>query len=117
MHHAYKLYATAPGIASKSECVQCCAFLQVAGFEAQKVHRSFKFESSEKDKYVPLVEAFQGYCEGKENVTVIRFRFNTYKQTNENMECFIRELKSWISACEYGDLEDSTLRDQLICGV
>ena len=83
----------------------------------QKVHRSFKFESSKKDKYAPLVEAFRRYYEGKENVMVIRFRFDTYKQTNENMECFIRDLKSWIGACEYGELEDSLLRNRLICGV
>ena len=65
--HAYEIYSTAAGIASKPEKVQCCVFLHVAGPEAQKIHRSMTFTAGECDKLTPLIEAFHHYCQGKTN--------------------------------------------------
>ena len=115
--HAYELYATAAGVITKSEKVQCAVFLHVAGLDAQKVARTLNIDSADRDKIAPLVEAFRNYCEGKDNITVVRYRFNSYNQVNESMETYIRELRNRITHCEYGVLEDSLLRDRLVCGV
>ena len=73
----------------KSEKVQCFTFLHVAGSEAQKVFRTFQMEGSEKDKINPLIQAFKNYCEGKANITVTRYQFNTYQQTTECLDVYI----------------------------
>ena len=50
--NAHEIYATAADVSGKSERVQCCVFLHVAGREAQRLHQTFSFEAAEKDKYV-----------------------------------------------------------------
>ena len=116
-YDSYQIYATAAGVSNKPEKVQCCVFLHVAGAEAQKVHRTFELPSDDQDKIKPLTDAFQEYCEGKTNVTVIRYQFNSYNQASEPMDTYIRELQSCIAHCQYGPVENSMLCDRLVCGV
>ena len=72
---AYELYPTAAGVKMKSEKV---VFLYVAGLNAQKVARSLDIESTDRNKINPLINAFRNYCEGNDNITVVRYRFNSY---------------------------------------
>ena len=96
--NAYEIHATAAGVARKSEKVQCCVFLHVAGWEAQKLHQTFTFGAAEKDKYTPLVEALWTYCQGKDNIIVVRYKFNTFKQRRKTwMDTFIREMKQGVA--------------------
>ena len=96
--NAYEIYATAAaGVSGKSERVQCCVFLHVAGREAQKLDQTSMFEPEEKDKYTRFVEAFRSYCQGKDIIIVVQYRFNMFKQTTEGMETFIRELEHRVS--------------------
>lgn len=114
---AYQLYAIASGAVNKPEKTQCALFLHVAGIEAQKVYRSLKIPSANQDKFAPLIAAFNEYCAGKTNITVVRYQFNSYNQSVENIDTYIRELKSRIAFCNYGDIEDSLLSDRIVCGV
>ena len=116
-YSAFDIYATAAGISNKPEKVQCCIFLHVAGAEAQKVYRTLEFEDDRKDKLEPLVAAFREYCEGKTNLTITRYQFNSFNQTTEHMDEYIRELQNKITYCDYGPVEKSILCDRLICGV
>ena len=114
---SYEIYATAAGIASKSEKVQTCVFLHMASPEAQKVYRNMNLPKLDLDKLVPLIDAFRTYYEGKSNRTVTRYKFNSYNQGDESMDTYIRELKSLIPHCEYGQTKQSILCDRLVCGV
>ena len=116
-YDAYEFYAVASGASSKGEKVQCSLFLHVAGPEAQKAYRTMNIPSEDKDKIKPLVKAFKEYCEKKTNITVIRYKFNSYAQTTESMDTYIRELQYRISYCNYGPLEESMLCDRIVCGV
>ena len=116
-YDSFDIYATAAGVNNKPEKVQCCIFLHVAGAEAQKVFRTIEMAPEDKDKLRPLVEAFREYCEGKTNLTVIRYQFHSFNQTTENMDEYIRELQSRITYCDYGPVEKSILCDKLICGI
>ena len=91
--------------------------MDIAGCEVQKLQQTFTFEAAGKDKHAPLVEVFRTYCQGKNNIIVVRYRFNMFKQMIQDMETFIRELKHQVSQCDYGALENQLLRDQLVCGV
>ena len=116
-YNAYDVYATAAGVSNKPERVQCCVFLHVAGLEAQKVFRTLNIESEDRDKITPLIDAFREYCVGKTNITVTRYRFNSYNQSTEQMDTYIRELQNRISYCDYDEIEDSMLCDRLVSGV
>ena len=116
-YNAFDIYATAAGVANKPEKVQCCVFLHVAGLEAQKVFRTLHIDSEDQDKLTPLINAFKEYCVGKTNITVTRYQFNSYDQSSETMDTYIRELQNRITYCDYGVIEDSMLCDRLVCGV
>ena len=114
---AYDIYSVTSGVRGKPERVQCCVFLHIAGPETQTIYRQFKFEQEERDKITPLVEAFKRYCEGKKSVTVSRFRFGRHNQTTETIDIYIAQLRNKIKDCEFGELEESLLRDRIIGGV
>ena len=115
---SFEVYATASENVEKSEKIQCNTFLHVAGPEAQKVFATFKFADQEKDKIEPLKAKFREYCEGKKNVTVIRYRFNTtVQQEGQSFDSYLTELRNKVKTCDYGELENSLLKDRIICGI
>ena len=116
-YRAYDHYTIAVGASGKAERVQCSLFLHVAGPEAQTLQTQFTYESDEEEKIQPMIRKFKAYFLGKSNITVVRYRFNSYNQTTETMETYIRELKARIVECDYGNVESSLLCDRLVCGV
>ena len=117
-YRMYDIYAIATGVAEKAEKVQCNVFLHVAGPAAQKVYATMTFSETEKDKIKPLIKQFTEYCQGKRNITVIRYHFNTSRQKDgESFDTYLTDLRNKIRDCEYGDLEDSLLRDRIVGGV
>ena len=60
-------------MSEKSQKIQCNVFLHVAGPAAQKVFSTWTIPDDEKDKIEPLITRFKTYCEGKRNITVIRY--------------------------------------------
>ena len=79
-YRAYQIYAIAAGVTEKTEKIQCCVFLHVAGPDAQKVKETMEFSEEETDKIAPLVNKFTEFCEGKRNITVTRYQFNSNNQ-------------------------------------
>ena len=116
-YRSFEIYSHAAGISTKPERVQCSVFLHVAGPEAQELCTQFKMDEDQQDKLAPLVATFKAYCQSKSNITILRYRFNTFKQGNEDMDAYIRKLKSKIADCNYAQLEDELLCDRIVCGV
>ncbi|XP_064646909.1 uncharacterized protein LOC135499855 [Lineus longissimus] len=116
---SFEVYSIASGVADKAEVVQCNVFLHVAGPEAQKVHATMEFAEADVDQIAPLKAKFAAFCEGKRNITVIRYQFNSRTQKDgESFDSFLTELKQLIKDCEFGDaLRDSLLRDRVVCGI
>lgn len=53
-----------------------------------------------------------------QNETVERYRFTMRNQSqDETFDKYVTELKILASACNYGALHDSLIRDRLICGI
>ena len=115
---AYDIFAIATGVDQKDEKVQCNVFLHVAGEAAQKVFATFTFGDSEADKIAPLKARFKAYCEGKKNITVVRYNFNSRNQKQgETFDAYLTELRNLVKECEYKDLETSLLLDRVIGGI
>jgi hypothetical protein len=114
----YNIYAKATGVTGKDEAVQCSVFLHVAGPEAQEIAQTFVFPEEQKDKIDPLKAKMKEHCDGKRNITLIRYRFNTTNQNEgQSFDNYLIELRHKIEYCEYAGLKDSLLMDRIICGI
>ena len=114
----YEIYAIATGVDTKDEGIQCSVFLHVAGPEAQAIAKTFTFTAEEEKKIAPLKAKMQAHCEGKKNITVTRYRFNTTDQGDgQKFDTWFIDLQHKIASCEYGALKDSLMLDRIICGI
>ena len=50
------------------------------GLQPKTVFSTWTIPDDEKDKIEPLVTRFKTYCEGKRNITVIRYNFNARRE-------------------------------------
>ena len=81
-------------LAGKDEKQQCGYFLLYIGQQARDVYNTWALKSAEKDKIELLFELFEEYCNPKQNVTVLRYKFNTRVQrSNENIDQYVTELR------------------------
>ncbi|XP_063955531.1 uncharacterized protein K02A2.6-like [Lytechinus pictus] len=115
---AYELYETASELNKKGDEVRYATFLHVAGATAQRIAKTFEFESAEVRKVEPLKKKFSGYCQPRRNMSVIRYLFNSRNQrSDETFSAYLTDLKVLISDCEFQTLEGEMLRDRIVCGI
>ena len=91
--------------------------MYVIGKEGREIFNTFVFPEEEKDKSTPLSTKFENYCIPKENVTMVRHKFNTRVQgSTELIDQFITDLKNIAINCEYGAIKDDLIRDRIVLG-
>ena len=113
----WSLYAKASGADKQEEATQCAIFLHTIGEEALEVYDTFSFTEEQKDKLVPIIEKFEAYCSPKKNTTYKRYIFNSCTQNGRTIDAFVTDLRSKAKTCEFGDLQDSLIRDRIVCGI
>ncbi|CAG2198015.1 unnamed protein product [Mytilus edulis] len=65
-----------------------------------------------------VLQAFENHCNPKKNETVERYMFNMRNQRPyETFDKYITELKLLASTCNYGAINDSLVRDRIVCGI
>ena len=75
---------------------------------------------SEEDrkKYGKTIEQFDTYFKVKTNVIYERVCFNKCSQLpDEPVDCFITEIHTLVESCEFGEMKQELIRDQLIVGI
>ncbi|XP_039870493.1 uncharacterized protein LOC120723214 [Simochromis diagramma] len=114
----FELYLAATGGASKPPKVQSSLFLHVAGEEAVEVYNTFTFaENGDEHKLMKIMEKFEEYCNPKKNITYERYKFFTCVQGDMPISQYITELKLRAKSCEFGQLQESLIRDRVVCGI
>ncbi|KAL3999170.1 nuclear receptor co-repressor 2 [Sarotherodon galilaeus] len=114
----FELYLAATGGASKPPKVQSSLFLHVAGEEAVEVYNTFTFaENGDENKLMKIMEKFEEYCNPKKNITYERYKFFTCVQGDMPISQYITELKLRAKSCEFGQLQQSLIRDRVVCGI
>ena len=89
----------------------------MSGPAVQKVFNARIIPDDEKDKIEPLISKLKTFCEVKRNITVIRYDFYTKNQRpGETFELYYIGLRNTVKDCGFGGVEDSLLRDRLVCG-
>lgn len=92
--------------------------LHVAGPEAVDVFNTFTLTEDERESFEAVVHKFQDYCAPKANETFERHVFRkTIQMEGQSFENFLRDVKLKVRSCNFGDLTDSLVRDQIVDGV
>ena len=98
-HRSSQIYVISSGVSEKSQKIQFNVILHVLGPAAQEVFSTWTIPDDEKDKIdiEPLITRFKTYCEGKRNITVIRYNFNTRNhRPGEGFELYYTELRNTV---------------------
>ena len=116
---SFNTYFVAAELDTKSKAVQVARLLNAAGVEAQEIHETFTFANDEeKTDYKIILKKFADYCRPRKNVVFERFRFNNRDQSeDEPVDKWVKDLRIMAKDCEYGDQEDSLIRDRIANGV
>ncbi|XP_070397377.1 uncharacterized protein [Dermacentor albipictus] len=111
------LIATEP-TKPRSKEQKAAIFLHVAGQEAIDVFNTLNLSPEEAKDYDVLVKAFENYCLPKCNETYEQYVFRSRRQAHgEPFEQFFRDLQLKARTCNFGDLRNSMLRDQIVYGI
>ena len=79
---------------------------------------SFDLSPEDARKITTIIEAFERYCIGEVNVTYERYNFNKrVQETGESFDVYLGDLRKLIKSCDYGNWEDSIIRDRIVIGL
>lgn len=100
------------------EKIQVAMFLSAIGDEGLHVFNTFKFEPEEDKNKIEAVRAkFKDYCSPRKNVVFERFQFWKCSQApGESIDGFVTTLRLRAKTCEFGDQEESLIRDRVVLG-
>lgn len=113
-----EIYITASTKDSANDKVKVALLLNFVGQEGLDLYNTFTFEQGEEVKFKAVLDAFQDFATPKKNEVYERYVFNNRcQQHGETFDHFTTDLKKLAKSCEYGDLNDSIIRDRIIIGV
>ncbi|CAG2188276.1 unnamed protein product [Mytilus edulis] len=94
-------------------------FLYLVGNQGREVYETLTFEHPPNDRtFIQVLQAFENHCNPKKNEPVGRYMFNMRNQRpDETFDKYITELKLLASTCNYGAINDSLVRDRIVCGI
>ena len=91
--------------------------LQYIGQKGRDIYNTWALKSAEIDEIDALFDMFEANCNPKQNVTVLRYKFNTRDQrSDENIDQYVTELRRLANDCSYGELLEEMIRDRIVCG-
>lgn len=114
----FLLYLSAVGVDRRADERKIAMLLTVAGTDAIEVFNTFVFAQPEdRDKFEEVLKMFDGHCLSKKNETYERYVFRSRVQhQGETFDNFLTDLKLKAQTCNFGDLRDSMVRDQIVFG-
>ncbi|KAK3087333.1 hypothetical protein FSP39_004790 [Pinctada imbricata] len=115
----FQIFLTASKINKESDEVKANTFLHIVGPDAVEIYNTFTWDAEGDEKKLDkIIQKFAGYCNPKKNITYERHIFNTRNQgTSENIDAYVTELRILAKSCEFGELQDSLIKDRIVCGV
>ncbi|KAI3359278.1 hypothetical protein L3Q82_002793 [Scortum barcoo] len=115
----FMLYLQAVGLDSKPDARKIALLLTVTGPQEVEVYNMFVYTDGEdKDKFDTVVQKFDEHCSPKKNETLERYVFRSrMQQPGESFDAFLTDLKLKAKTCNFGVLQDSLIRGQLVFGI
>ena len=112
-------YSKAAKITREEKDCQAAIFLVCIGTDAYNIYTTMEF-ADEGDKADPekLIEAFEKHCIGEVHEVYERYVFHRRQQEpGESFDTFVGDLRRLVKSCDYGNVEDSTVRDRIVLGI
>ncbi len=117
-YQRFKNIEIATGIASKGDGAHISTLLSVIGQDALDTFNTFQFAEGDEKKFDEGVKQSENYCKSKKNTTYERYIFNCHVQKEgESLDTFVTALRTLAESCEFGDLRESIILDQIIIGI
>ena len=115
----FQFYLTATEAEAKDEKIKTSILLTCIGEKGCKLYQSFEFTiDDDKLKLDPVLTKFEEYCNPKKNLTIIRHKLFSHKQTDDQtFNDFVADLKRMSVDCELGTLRNDLLKDLIVGGV
>lgn len=114
----FDIYMRATELENKADTVKISVFLNVIGDDAVDVYDTFQLTDAQRADYAQVTKAFNDFCEPKKNTVYERFMFYQRRQKDgEPFDTFLMDIKRLIKNCEFGDQENTMLRDQIVMGI
>ncbi|XP_072165927.1 uncharacterized protein [Diadema setosum] len=115
----FSIYKIASGLGNKGKNVQVNTLLHVAGPEALRIYNTFDYaEDEDREDVDLLIKKFDGHFLPQKNITYERHIFHTrIQQPRETFDDFLTDLKQKAATCEFGNLNDSLVKDRIIIGI
>ena len=94
-------------------------FLACVGSAAHSVFRTFQFDNvAHKVDVEKIIEAFEKHCISEANVTYECYVFHQrVQQSGECFDDFLGDLRMMARTCQFEQLEDALIRDQIVIGI
>jgi hypothetical protein len=115
----WKNYEVATDLATANKKKRAAILLACVGKEAFETFQTMEVaDEADREDVDKVIAAFQNYCVGEVNVTYERYILNQRAQeTGESFESFLSDLRKVVRTCEYGTIEDSIVKDRIVCGI
>jgi len=105
----------ASGASEKSSATQLAIFLHCIGEDALKDYNSFIFASdNDRNSRAAVRTKFKNYCASRKNV--LHFFFQLTQTAGESIGVFVTTLRLRAKSCQFGDQEESLIRDSVVIG-
>ena len=83
-----------------------------------QIFNAFEFTDGDEKKLSNVLEQFDAYCSPKKNEVYKRHVFRCrVQQQDESFDSYVTELRLKVKSCNYGDMQSSMLRDQIVFGI
>lgn len=108
---------TATGANDKSGEIKVALLLTIA--QGIQLYNTFEFaEDGDKNNLNNVLEQFDAYCSPKKNEVYERHVFRCrVQQQDESFDSYVTDLRLKVQSCNYGDMQSSILRDQIVFGI
>jgi hypothetical protein len=114
----FNLYLSASRSNLLDESVQVAMLLSSIGDEALHVFNTFTFQNdADKQRIEVVKQKFAEYCMPRKNIVFERYTFwKTAQSPGENVDGFVTTLRTRAKTCNFGDQEESLIRDRIVLG-
>ncbi|KAL0150957.1 hypothetical protein M9458_053744 [Cirrhinus mrigala] len=115
----FELYMAAIGMDTKPEARKVALLLTIAGPQAIEVYNTFVFnENEDRNKLDDVLAKFTAHCSPIKNETYERYVFRSrVQQPQETFDNFLTDLRLKAKTCNFDQLSDSMIRDQIVFGI
>lgn len=115
----WRNYELATDVATESQEKRTAILLSCVGSDAYDVFQTMVFHyEANRSNVEAVIKAFYDYCIGETNITYERYTLNKrVQESSESFDNFLMELSRLVKSCEYGELEESILKDRIVIGI